>query len=138
METQETRGVILDTDILIKLIKERKLSKILRSMDLYISFITLYEYLRGLKYLNKDLQKEKEKLERSLTISWPDNKVIVKMSEIWFELRRKGALVDERDLLIGATAITHNLPLWTINEKHFTRLKYFNLKIFKLQNVTLT
>lgn len=131
METQETRGVILDTDILIKLIKEKKLSKIVRSIDLYISLITLYEYLRGLKYLDKDLQKEKQKLERSLTILWPDNKVIVKMSEIWFKLRRKGTLIDERDLLIGATAITHNLPLWTMNQKHFVKLKYFNLKIFK-------
>jgi len=131
METQETRGVILDTDVLIELIKEKRLSQIIEFIDPRISFITLYEYLRGLKYLNKDLKKEKEKIEESLTILWINNEILIKMSEIWFKLRKKGATIDERDLLIGATAITHNLPLWTLNKKHFARLEKYGLKLYK-------
>ncbi len=131
METQEARGVILDTDVLIELIKEKRLSQIIEFIDPRISFITLYEYLRGLKYLNKDLKKEKEKIEESLTILWVNNEILIKMSEIWFKLRKKGATIDERDLLIGATAITHNLPLWTLNKKHFARLEKYGLKLYK-------
>jgi len=131
METQEARGVILDTDVLIELIKEKRLSQIIEFIDPRISFITLYEYLRGLKYLNKDLKKEKEKIEESLTILWINNEILIKMSEIWFKLRKKGATIDERDLLIGATAITHNLPLWTLNKKHFARLEKYGLKLYK-------
>jgi len=131
METQEARGVILDTDVLIELIKEKRLSQIIEFIDPHISFITLYEYLRGLKYLNKGLKKEKEKIEESLTILWINNEILIKMSEIWFKLRKKGATIDERDLLIGTTAITYNLPLWTLNKKHFARLEEYGLKLYK-------
>ena len=89
MEVHEARGVILDTDVLIKLIKEKRLSQVTRSTDLYISFITLYEYLRGLSYLKKNLKREKKKLENSVTVLWPDNELIIKVSEIWYELRMK-------------------------------------------------
>ncbi len=37
-------------------------------------------------------------------------------------LKRSGTIIDEFDLLIGATAITHNLTLVTNNTKHFSRL----------------
>jgi len=88
MEVQGARRVILDTDVLIKLIKEKRLSQILEYIEPHISFITLYEYLRGLKYLNKNLEKEKEKIEESLTILWINNEILVKMGEIWFKLKK--------------------------------------------------
>lgn len=37
-------------------------------------------------------------------------------------LKKSGTIIDEFDLLIGATAITHNLILVTNNTKHFSRL----------------
>lgn len=37
-------------------------------------------------------------------------------------LKRSGTILDEFDLLIGATAVTHNLILVTNNTKHFSRL----------------
>nr|MDO8045515.1 type II toxin-antitoxin system VapC family toxin [Candidatus Baldrarchaeota archaeon] len=131
MEVQGARRVILDTDVLIKLIKEKRLSQIFEYIEPHISFITLYEYLRGLKYLNKNLEKEKEKIEESLTILWINNEILIKMSEIWFKLRKKGTTIDERDLLIGTTAIAYNLPLWTLNKRHFARLEKYGLKFYK-------
>jgi tRNA(fMet)-specific endonuclease VapC len=32
-------------------------------------------------------------------------------------------MIDLADILIGATAITHNIPIATLNEKHFNRIK---------------
>ena len=38
------------------------------------------------------------------------------------ELRKKGLLIDDFDLLIGATAMAYNLKLITDNIRHFQRL----------------
>jgi tRNA(fMet)-specific endonuclease VapC len=38
-------------------------------------------------------------------------------------LEKKGQSLDDMDLLIAATALTHNLVLVTNNEKHFNRVK---------------
>lgn len=37
-------------------------------------------------------------------------------------LKRKRKQIDLADLFIAATAITHNLPLATLNKKHFERI----------------
>ena len=42
-------------------------------------------------------------------------------------LRKEGTIVDDLDLLIGATAIVNDMVLVTNNEKHFSRLQ--NIKI---------
>ncbi len=38
------------------------------------------------------------------------------------ELRRQGALIPDFDLLIGATALEHDLALVTSNQRHFARI----------------
>ncbi len=38
-------------------------------------------------------------------------------------LEKLGATIDDLDLLIASTALTHNLTLVTNNEKHFRRIK---------------
>jgi tRNA(fMet)-specific endonuclease VapC len=42
-------------------------------------------------------------------------------------LRKKGNIIDDLDIFIGATAITNNMILVTDNEKHLNRLS--NIKI---------
>ena len=37
-------------------------------------------------------------------------------------LRKSGQQLEFKDLIIGATAIQQNLPLATLNEKHFDKL----------------
>ena len=43
-------------------------------------------------------------------------------------LRRKGILIDDMDLLIGATAITHKMTLVSDTIKHFERLEEIALE----------
>ena len=38
-------------------------------------------------------------------------------------LRKAGAPIDDFDLLIGVTSVTHNLTMVTKNTDHFTRIK---------------
>ncbi|WP_425549969.1 type II toxin-antitoxin system VapC family toxin [Compostibacter hankyongensis] len=42
-------------------------------------------------------------------------------------LKRKRKQIDIADLFIAATAITHNLPLATLNKKHFNRIEELNI-----------
>jgi predicted nucleic acid-binding protein len=91
----------------------------LPDLPCYISIVTLYEFIRG----KSDPIKAKALVKEIFGIIPLDNEVIEKASILWRELRGKGETVDERDLLIGATSISRKLPLWTKNEKHFSKLK---------------
>ncbi|RLE92568.1 MAG: type II toxin-antitoxin system VapC family toxin [Thermoprotei archaeon] len=117
--------ILLDTDVLIDYYKEK--------IDLppgniyYISTITLYEYIRG----TKKPEEAKKLLEESFIVAALDNQVLLKSAEIWRDLRQKGILIDDRDLIIGVTAITSNLKLYTKNAKHFKRLAEYGLEFYK-------
>ncbi len=128
MEIQGNR-VMIDTDVLIELVKRKLLSKFVAIYDVYISFVTLYEYIRGSFYKGFKPSKYKELLEESVIIIWSDNEILEKMAEIWYSLKKKGALIDERDLIIGTTAIVKDLPLITRNKSHFERLRDYGLKL---------
>ena len=117
-------GILIDTD---KLIDIEKGVEELPIEDCYISIITVYEFIRG----RADFLRAKSLLEELAGIIDLDNKVIVKATEIWRKLRKKGQIIDDRDLLIGATAIVYDLYLYTGNIKHFERLKRFGLKFYK-------
>jgi len=124
--------VLVDTDILIDYCREK--------IDLppgniyYISTITLYEYMRG----TKKPKKAKKLLEESFIVIPLNNQILLKSAEIWRNLKQKGALVDDRDLTIGATAIALNLKLYTKNIKHFKRLTEHGLQLFKPQSLENT
>jgi len=42
-------------------------------------------------------------------------------------LKKKRKQIDIADLFIAATAVAHNLPLATLNEKHFNRIDILNI-----------
>jgi predicted nucleic acid-binding protein len=48
--------------------------------------------------------------------------VMVTFSAVRASLRRQGLLIPDLDLLIAATAITHDLTLLTRNARHFQRI----------------
>lgn len=87
--------------------------------------ISVYEFIRG----RKDYSHAKKLLEELAGIASLDNNVIFKATEIWRELTRRKK--DDRDLLIGATAIVLNMHLYTRNRKHYSRLQKYGLKLYK-------
>ncbi len=52
-----------------------------------------------------------------------DMDVSVVAASIYKELKKKRNLIDTADLLIASTAIAHNIPLATLNRKHFERIE---------------
>ncbi|MHA1593567.1 MAG: type II toxin-antitoxin system VapC family toxin [Candidatus Baldrarchaeia archaeon] len=103
--------------------------------DLCITFVTMYEYLRGSVLANRDPLEEKRLLEDAFEILWPDNQFVLKLSEIWAKLKKKGMLIDDRDLMIGVLSIVRDIPLCTFNKSHFSRLQEFNLKLIDIKDI---
>ena len=44
-------------------------------------------------------------------------------SDVYLELKKKGELIEDADILVAASAITNDLVLITDNEKHFRRIE---------------
>lgn len=119
------KRILVDTDVLIEYVKGLKELPV---SQLFISEITLYEFIRG----TREIGEAKKLLEEGFAVIYHNNSIVLKASEIWKYLKRKGMLIDDRDILIGATAISKNLPLLTNNVRHYERLKEFGLEFFEL------
>lgn len=91
--------------------------------DYFISEITLAELRFGVA---KSGQREKnaEALNKFLTgvQVLPISQAIDLYAEEKARLQKAGTPLDDFDLLIGATALAHNLTLVTNNTKHFERI----------------
>lgn len=111
---------LYDTDIIINMIQKKK------HETGTISIITLIEILRGLEAVKRI--KVKNLLEESFNVLGLDNKVIETYCSIYQKLKKEGKLIPDADLLIAATAISHNITLKTKDE-HFKRLTHLGLKI---------
>ena len=42
--------------------------------------------------------------------------------EIYHQLRQVNKMIEFRDIFIAATALVYNLPVKTLNKKHFARI----------------
>ncbi|MFQ6068817.1 MAG: PIN domain-containing protein [Candidatus Bathyarchaeia archaeon] len=111
---------LLDTDTIIEMLRER------RHEVGAISIITLTEVLRGLEARKR--AKVKELLEESFNLLNLDNEVIGTYCNLYHKLKEEGTLIPDADILIAATAITHNITLKTKDE-HFERLTHLGLKL---------
>jgi len=49
-------------------------------------------------------------------------------AEVYHDLRKRNKMIEFRDLFIAATAIAHDLPVLTLNKKHFERIKGIEIK----------
>lgn len=117
---------MLDTDNVVELLLEK------RYEAGCISIITLIEVLRGLE--TEKRHRVKELLEESFNVLNLDNEVVETYCNLYRKLKREGTLIPDADLLIAATAISHNMTLKT-GDAHFERLREFGLKLAQQSRV---
>jgi predicted nucleic acid-binding protein len=111
---------LLDTDIIIEMLRERK-----HEVGA-ISIITLTEVLRGLEARKR--AKVKELFEESFNLLNLDNGVIETYCNLYHKLKEEGIPIPDTDLLIAATAMSHHIALKTKDER-FERLRHLGLKL---------
>ena len=91
--------------------------------EIGISVIAYYEVERGLKSVDamKKLADFYAFVSQCALI--PVNLAVAqKASDIYAELRRKGTLIEDADIFIGASALVNNAVLVTNNEEHLGRI----------------
>lgn len=124
--------ILLDSSVLIDLFRKKnkdktlfyKLSKSYK--DFAISSITYYEIGIGNRDSHFDYWNN---LADQLTVIPFDKLCSISAIEIYLTLLKNNKIIDIADILIGATALTHNIPIATLNNKHFERIK--NLELIK-------
>ncbi len=124
---------LIDTDWVAAYLKGRADQQALLarlSQDgLAISLITYGEIYEGI-YYGIDARKHENGFREFLRGArvLPLNKTVMqRFARLRGELRSKGQLISDMDLLIAATAITFNLTLVTGNLKHFQRVAGLSL-----------
>ncbi|BCS93131.1 MAG: PIN domain nuclease [Metallosphaera javensis (ex Sakai et al. 2022)] len=122
----------LDTDALI-LVYNKGLKD--RFAGSNTTCISLFEFLRGISFLGKDVEGFKRDVEENFQILCLDNESILIASRIYAELRKEGNLIDDPDLIIGSICISRSITLVTNNVRHFSRLRKYGLKIVKVSEI---
>jgi len=51
------------------------------------------------------------------------NEIAKNAAKLFQKLKQNNALIEFRDIFIAATAIANNIPLITLNKKHFQRIE---------------
>jgi tRNA(fMet)-specific endonuclease VapC len=130
----ENRRVLIDTSIVIEYLRSqnRKVSafvKLFKDNDLCISAISIFELYNGAT--NESKKQDIEILCYEIENIDFDINTAKTASEIYRNLRSKNKIIEFRDILISATAIQYNLPIATLNVKHFEQIE--NLQLVSLK-----
>jgi len=126
---------LLDSDWIIQALGNRQ--PVLRTLDrlsssrIYVSYITVGEiYERAFDSVNPEAHllsfRQFLSAYRVLTLSDP---IMERFAETRWFLRRRGQLISDFDLLIGATALHHDLTVLTFNRRDFQRIP--DLKLYQ-------
>lgn len=96
--------------------------------NLYISEITLAELKFGVENSAKSLKNRRvlQLFLNGVNVLPVTQSIDLFASEKAY-LRKLGTPIDDFDLLIGVTAVNHNLTLVTNNTKHFKRIRDIDL-----------
>ena len=94
----------------------------------HLSVIVYYELYRGL--LDLDHQRKLDRFKefvQNCTLLDVNQLILNKASELYVDLKRKGEIIQDADILIAATAIAHDMGVVTDNVAHFSR--FSSLKV---------
>ena len=117
--------MVIDTSLFIEHLRasdkpNTTLSKLPDGTALYASVVTLYELQLGATLPSK--QQDVETLLGGVMLLPLTPQIAVEAAHCYRDLRSRNQLIGHRDLFIAATALVHNLPLKSLNEKHFSRI----------------
>ena len=122
-----TNKVICDTGVISDFL-EGKDSQVLKTIEeigkenVYITPVILVELNRWLS-IRKGLTKQERNFFKKFFDSLPLIHLNEKISSLVVKISNSDNSLDAPDILIGATALYHNIPVYTNNRKHFKRIK---------------
>ena len=117
--------MVIDSSIFIEHLRAKdKTQTTLANLSLdstpYVTAVTWYELYMGATTPSK--WSDVDNLLNPLPILFFDNVVASKAALIYQDLQKIYQTIDHRDIFIAATALVHNLPLKTLNIRHFNKI----------------
>jgi tRNA(fMet)-specific endonuclease VapC len=131
--------LVIDTDKVINLLRDKNkelnpLAPVLQKHACFITAITLHEIVFGIEYRNRNLDTFKTKVLPLFVDVLPFNKNSAFISaNIESELTKKGITIGIKDILIGSICLQNDLPIFTDNTKHFSKIP--GLKILSIEEL---
>lgn len=134
---------LLDTDIIIYSLKGNEIVR--RNLRLHlndpikISAVTLMELYYGAyksKRVANNLAKIKT-IENTLEIISISRELVEIFGILKSNLEKAGNPLDDFDLILASTAMTHNLTIVTNNEKHFRRIDGLKIENWSKDQVSV-
>jgi tRNA(fMet)-specific endonuclease VapC len=118
--------MVIDTSIFIEHLRAKDkltttLYQIADNSEVFISSISLYELYMGAT--TKDKENDIRIITEDLSILPFTDSVAIKAAQIYHQLKLSNQIIEFRDIFIAATCIVNELPIATLNKKHFTRIK---------------
>lgn len=129
------KSYFLDTSIIIDYHKNKtEVTQLIDNIEGEIasSYICLAELYEGIYRVNNSQEQEKAVLnffENLNHIFGIDHQIAQKFGQIRKELKTKGEVIEDIDILIAATCLVNDQILITHNYKHFARVP--DLEIFQ-------
>lgn len=125
----DTETICLDTSILIDYYRKKnksktKFVKLSDKFNFSISVIVKFEIQVGIKPNQQSFWNEVFQKVNILPLKERDIEIA---SQIMKRLKSQNKIIGLKDILIGATAVSHELRLSTLNRKDFERIE--NLKL---------
>ena len=125
----EDSRVLIDTSVVIDHFRKKNKQKSLlyelaKENILFLSAISKFEFLVGAK--RTQIRQTKEIIGGFYILSFNSHVADV-ASDIAKKLRTKNKIIEFRDIFIAATAIANDMPLSTLNIKHFERIDALEL-----------
>jgi tRNA(fMet)-specific endonuclease VapC len=122
--------MVVDSTVFIEYLRARDRTKATLAVlpagtVLYVSAVTVFELFCGASDSGK--YRDVQKILQGVLIL-PLNVIVgEKAGEIFRDLRGKGLMIEATDIFIAATALVHNLPVKTLNTRHFSRVEGLTL-----------
>jgi len=122
--------MVIDTTLFIEHLRAKDKTQTtlfqLPSTELrYVSTVTVYELFAGATDASK-VASARHELQGLLILPFT-TEVAEKSGEIFQDLRSRGLMIELTDIFIAATALVNNLPIKTLNIRHFSRVQGLTL-----------
>jgi tRNA(fMet)-specific endonuclease VapC len=127
----EHKRVVVDTTIIIEYLRkenkeETTFWKLINSYDkCIVSTVTVFELYSGAK--STQHRKAIDKILEFLEVYSFEYEEAKEASKVYLELKQKNKLIEFRDIFIASCAMIQNIPLATLNHKHFKRIVQLKL-----------
>lgn len=124
-------SVLLDTSALLAFLRGepqgRRVGEIIEQARAAISAISVFELCAGVTS-ERHLAQRNELISLVRVIP-TDARTAQRAASIFTTLRSRGVTIDNEDLLIAATALEHDLGVYSINTRHFEAVPDLRLLI---------